>query len=105
MNNLQALESGRYYHIYNRANGSENLFREAANYRHFLHLYDKYTSPIAHTLAWVLMHSMPGPTIFICWCGSRRGWFINIRRMILKHLLLQTLTESATGGMPSGLRT
>jgi len=55
MSTTQPLETGRFYHIYNRANGSENLFREAVNYRHFLHLYDKYISPIAHTFAWVLM--------------------------------------------------
>jgi len=50
-----SLRPGQYYHIYNRANGSENLFREEANYIRFLELYDKYISPVADTLAWVLM--------------------------------------------------
>ena len=49
------LEYDRYYHIYNRGINSENLFREAANYEHFLQLYDKYIEPVAETYAWVLM--------------------------------------------------
>lgn len=49
------LLSGLHYHIYNRANGRENLFREDANHLHFLQLYDKYISPVAETYAWVLM--------------------------------------------------
>lgn len=55
MTNLPPLNPGSYYHIYNRANGSENLFREEANYLRFLELYDKYISPVADTFAWVLM--------------------------------------------------
>lgn len=55
MDNQPPLETGQFYHVYNRANGDENLFREDANYFHFLQLYDKYISPVANTLAWVLM--------------------------------------------------
>ena len=49
------LEPGTYYHIYNRANGSENLFRKAENYRYFLRQWDKYISPVAVSLAYCLM--------------------------------------------------
>jgi len=49
------LEGGNYYHIFNRGNNACNLFEKAADYEHFLCLYDKYISPIANTLAWVLM--------------------------------------------------
>ena len=55
MNKLPPLEPGIHYHIYNRVNGSENLFRKEADYRRFLLLYDKYISPVADTMAWVLM--------------------------------------------------
>lgn len=55
MNNQPPLEPGQYYHVYNRANGDDNLFREEANYYKFLQLYNKYISPVANTLAWVLM--------------------------------------------------
>ncbi len=49
------LEYDKYYHIYNRGINSENLFREPANYEHFLRLYDEYIAPVADTFAWVLM--------------------------------------------------
>jgi putative transposase len=49
------LQHGNYYHIYNRGNNREDLFRESDNYLHFLRLYEKYICPIAHTYAWVLM--------------------------------------------------
>ena len=35
------------YHIYNHANGSENIFREEENYRFFLHQYEKYLSAVS----------------------------------------------------------
>ena len=52
---MEPLQNGKYYHIYNRGNNHENLFRTPDNYEHFLRLYEKYISPIAGTFAWVLM--------------------------------------------------
>ncbi|SHF99593.1 hypothetical protein SAMN05444274_11740 [Mariniphaga anaerophila] len=52
-----SLEYGQFYHIYNRGINGCNLFRESENYEYFLHLYDKYVSPVADTFAWVLMRS------------------------------------------------
>jgi len=49
------LEPGCYYHIYNRGTNRCKIFFENSNYRHFLRLYDKHISPVANTLAWVLM--------------------------------------------------
>ena len=49
------LQPGNYYHIYNSGINSCNIFRENDNYEHFLRLYDKHISPVANTLAWVLM--------------------------------------------------
>jgi len=43
------------YHIYNHANGSENLFRQEENYRYFLELWTKYIAPVATTYAYCLM--------------------------------------------------
>jgi len=51
------LEYGKYYHIYNRGINGCNLFYDDENYEHFLHLYDKYISPVADTFAWVLMRN------------------------------------------------
>lgn len=49
------MESGLIYHIYNHANGSENLFKEERNYRYFLQQYEKYIHPIANTYAYCLL--------------------------------------------------
>jgi putative transposase len=43
------------YHIYNRANGFENLFYQDENYRFFLQQWGKYIRPIADTLCYCLM--------------------------------------------------
>lgn len=48
-------ESDCYYHIYNHANGKENLFLSDENYLYFLRKYAQYISPIADTLAYCLM--------------------------------------------------
>ena len=52
---MEKLINGKFYHIYNRGNNSENLFREPRNYQHFLDLYDRYIRPVAETYAWCLM--------------------------------------------------
>ena len=49
------LEFGKYYHIYNRANGSENLFVIDENYHFFLKKYKLYILPIADTFSYCLM--------------------------------------------------
>jgi REP element-mobilizing transposase RayT len=43
------------YHIYNHANGSENLFRSEENYHYFLRKYGGYIYPVAETFAYCLM--------------------------------------------------
>jgi putative transposase len=52
---VEPLESGNYYHIYNRGNNSETIFKETRNYEHFLNLYNSHIEPIADTFAWCLM--------------------------------------------------
>jgi len=52
---MDSLQPSRFYHIYNHANGSENIFRDAENYRFFLEKYELYISPVAETFAWCLM--------------------------------------------------
>jgi putative transposase len=44
-----------YYHIFNHANGDENLFREERNYYFFLEKWTKYIEPVANTYAYCLM--------------------------------------------------
>ncbi|MFN2158185.1 MAG: transposase, partial [Anaerolineae bacterium] len=44
-----------YYHIYNRGNNREDLFRSDDNYRYFLRLYADHIEPVAVTFAYCLM--------------------------------------------------
>ena len=48
------LQSGCYYHIYNRGNNKENIFREPRNYNYFLLLWKKYIEPVSLTFAYSL---------------------------------------------------
>jgi putative transposase len=43
------------YHIYNRANGNEKLFREPENYLFFLKKYQEHVSPVMDTFCYCLM--------------------------------------------------
>ena len=56
MNNYEIpLLPGACYHIYNHANGFDNLFKNEGNYHYFLKKYAKYIAPIADTFAYCLM--------------------------------------------------
>ena len=56
MNNKEITLLPRHtYHIYNRANGKENLFANRGNSKYFLELYAKKISPIASMFAYCLM--------------------------------------------------
>lgn len=54
-NNEIPLLAEHYYHIYNHANGFENLFSNHENYLFFLRRYTHFISPIADTFAYCLM--------------------------------------------------
>jgi len=49
------MQTEKYYHIYNHANGRDNLFISVENYEYFLRQWTKYINPIANTLANCLM--------------------------------------------------
>ncbi|MDK2979105.1 MAG: REP-associated tyrosine transposase [Bacteroidales bacterium] len=51
----EIFESGYYYHIYNRGNNKENIFKEEMNYNYFLQLAQKYLLPIADIYAYCLL--------------------------------------------------
>ncbi len=44
-----------YYHIYNRSNNHEIVFKETENYQYFLEKYQKYISSHVDTIAYCLM--------------------------------------------------
>ena len=49
------LQCGSIYHIYNRGNNRESLFKEERNYYYFLDLYKKYLHPIVYLYAYCLL--------------------------------------------------
>jgi putative transposase len=53
--NSSMLLPGNIYHIYNRANGFENLFREEKNYYFFLSKLKEHVCPVADVMAWNLL--------------------------------------------------
>ncbi len=55
MQQIEPLDFNNYYHIYNRGINSCDLFKEEANYKYFLGLYEKHITLIADTFAWVMM--------------------------------------------------
>ncbi len=46
---------GGVYHVYNRANGSEQVFLNKGNYAFFLEKYQKYITPFTETFCYCLM--------------------------------------------------
>jgi len=55
MQQIEPLNYGKFYHIYNRGTNHCNLFDDHSNYEYFLSLYDNFISQVADTFAWVLM--------------------------------------------------
>lgn len=52
---MEPLQPDTSYHIFNHANGFENVFQHEANYYFFMDKYWKYIDPIAETYAYCLM--------------------------------------------------
>lgn len=44
---IETIEFGNYYHIYNRGNNKKNIFFEEDHYFYFLKLLNKYIVPVA----------------------------------------------------------
>ena len=75
------LEEGTYYHIYNRANGNENIFRETRNYEYFFRKYVEHAEPYAELYAYCLLKNHFHLLVKIK-PGSRRDTFLeNVSRV------------------------
>ena len=46
---------GNYYHLYNRANGDDKLFRSEENYEYFIRKIKEYVLPVAHLWTYSLI--------------------------------------------------
>lgn len=52
---MKKLYPNQYYHILNKANGNDVLFKEEENYFFFLEKYKKHVHPVVETLAYALL--------------------------------------------------
>jgi len=52
---IPPLEQGKFYHLYNRGNNSETIFKEYRNYEYFLRKYNFYCTDVIETYAYALM--------------------------------------------------
>ncbi len=55
MSYKEILQPGCMYHIFNRGNNKENIFKEPDNYRYFLKLLKKYIAPLADIHCYCLL--------------------------------------------------
>jgi len=49
------METDTFYHYFNRGNNREHLFKEEANYRHFLQLLKKHITPVVDVYSYCLL--------------------------------------------------
>jgi REP element-mobilizing transposase RayT len=49
------IERDKYYHLYNRSNNNEVVFKEEESYNYFLKKYHSYCDPYIETIAYCLM--------------------------------------------------
>ena len=54
---MEQLEDGYFYHIYNRGNNSDKIFFTEENYQYFLKLLVKYIVPVADIYAYCLLNN------------------------------------------------
>jgi len=54
-NYKEKFQQGKFYHVYNRAVGKDNIFYTDANYIYFLGLYKRHLSPIVETYCYCLI--------------------------------------------------
>ena len=54
---IEKIEFGKFYHIFNRGNNSQDIFFEEENYLYFLKLLTKYIFPIADIYCYCLMNN------------------------------------------------
>jgi REP element-mobilizing transposase RayT len=53
--NQKPFEHGCFYHVYNRGNNKEDIFKELKNYTYFFGLIKKYLLPTADIYTYCLM--------------------------------------------------
>jgi REP element-mobilizing transposase RayT len=70
------LMGGYFYHIYNRGNNKETIFRTGENFRYFLQLYAQHVEPIAVTYAFCLLPNHFHLLDYIRTDEEQRSWLL-----------------------------
>jgi putative transposase len=81
------IEEDKYYHLYNRSNNNEIVFKEEESYNYFLNKYRLYCDPYFETISYCLM-----PTHFHFLVYSKSNDEVNARKSIA--LLLSSYTKA-----------
>src|SRR2546423_8557090 len=57
MREIERLEEGNFYHIYNRGINGGNIFQDQINYPYFLNRFQEYAMEVFDTLAYCLLRN------------------------------------------------
>jgi REP element-mobilizing transposase RayT len=74
MSTHEPLHPGHFYHIYNRGNNRETIFRTEENYRFFLRRFAHYVEPVAATYAYCLLPNHFHFLVYIRTAAEQRAW-------------------------------
>lgn len=55
MKNIEPFMHDTFYHVYNRTNNKEDLFKDEYNYQYFIDGYRRYLQPFVNTYAYALL--------------------------------------------------
>lgn len=70
----EPLHPGYFYHVYNRGNNRETIFRTADNYRFFLQRFAHHVEPVAATYAYCLLPNHFHFLVYIRTEVEQRAW-------------------------------
>ena len=82
----EPFEENTFYHVYNHANGIENIFKEQKNYYYFLLKYKQHIGSVADTYAYCLL-----PNHFHILLKTRPLAKISLEKSMKKQMVFQDL--------------
>lgn len=88
------LEAGKYYHIFNRGNNKENLFREPCNNEYFLNRACHHLLPALSILAYCLLRNHFHLSVRVKDWDEQVAWAHRRRPRLIRRLSLGPLDPS-----------
>lgn len=85
---IMLMQPGNFYHLYNHANGRENLFVEERNYNFFLQLISKHVLPTSKMFAYSLM---PNHFHLLVQLRTEEELMVQFKDQIKSKLVLSTV--------------